>query len=366
MKVAVFFGGKSCEHNISVITGVQTLRALRGRFEAIPVFIDPSGAFWTGRFDTMEAFKKSAHVKKTRVALMPPAPCLYDTKGKVIHTLDAAILATHGFGGEDGCIQGLLTLCGIPFTGSGVAASAVGMDKTLMKKLFTQASLPVLPYVGFTRAEYNDGLYAVVEQIKKNLRFPMIVKPASGGSSIGIAVAHEYPQLFEAVAAGFMWSNAVVVENALTDFTELNCAVLGSGAEITASEIEQPVDFKEFLSYADKYERKGKYKGNPGRVFPADIPQELAEKVKSLARRAFSAIGAEGVARIDFLYDGKQLYVNEINTIPGALSHYLFDKGSNALSFADLCARLVDIALKTKRDADELKYVYESAYSIPK
>ena len=362
MKIAVFFGGKSCEHNISRITGAQVMRALSGRHEVIPVYIDQSGVFWTGKdLITPDAFKKDAKPRKTRVIIRLSSGRLYSEKGKAITKIDAAVLATHGFGGEDGCLQGLLTLAGIPFTGSGVAASALGMDKILMKKIFERNGLPVLPYVSFTAAEYRDGLFSVVERIKEELRFPMIVKPAKAGSSIGISVAHDFPELFGAIAAALLWDNAAVVENALLPgFTELNCAVIGCGKELTASEIEQPVSTAEFLTFRDKYVQKGgKGKGGTRKNFPADIAPDLTESVKNLAKRAFSAIGASGVARIDFLHDGENLYVNEINTIPGALSYYLFSQGADKMSFAELLDRLIEIAIGVKREADALTYVYE-------
>ncbi len=360
MRVAVFFGGKSCEHNISLITGMQVLKAVSARHEAVPVFIDRDGSFYTGGdLHNMRSFCKdpSACMKKKRVLLAPGSNKLYAQNGKTLAVLDAAVLAAHGYGGEDGCLQGLLTLCGIPYTGSGVAASAVGMDKILMKKLFEYDALPVLPYVGFSADEYKNDLFTVVETIKKSLRFPMIVKPAKLGSSIGISVVHDYPSLFESLAACFLWDNAAVVENALEGFTELNCAGLGRGGEVTTSGIERPVSASEFLTFRDKYVQKGK---SAKREFPAKISGELAEKVKSFTRRAFCAVGASGVARVDFLYDGKELYVNEINTIPGALANYLFDE----LPFPELIDRLLDIALKAKEEADALTYVYEPAYEL--
>ncbi|MCL2797722.1 MAG: D-alanine--D-alanine ligase [Firmicutes bacterium] len=373
MKIAVFFGGKSCEHNISLITGAQVMRALASRHEVIPVYIDKAGAFFTGKeLAKPGAFKKGANPKKIPAVIRPASDKLYSKSGKALYKIDAAVLATHGFGGEDGCLQGLLTLAGIPFTGSGVAASALGMDKILMKKLFERAFLPTLPYVALAAAEYRDTLSGVVENIKKELRFPMIVKPAGGGSSIGISVAHGFPELFEAINAALLWDNAAVVENALPPgFTELNCAVLGNGNELIASEIEQPVSAEEFLTFREKYlanpggkSGRGGVKGKGGaggarKKFPADIPEALSEKVKSYAKRAFSAVGASGVARVDFLYDGEVLYVNEINTIPGALSYYLFSHGPHKMTFPDLLDRLVGLAIKVKTEADKLTYVYE-------
>ena len=363
VNIAVFFGGKSCEHNISIITGMQVMQALKGQHHAVPVYIDKEGVFWTGKdLDRLQGVKKGAKVHKTRVTLQPSSQCLYSLKGKTIIKIDAAVLATHGFGGEDGCLQGLLTLAGIPYTGSGVLASALGMNKIYMKKVFEREFLPVLPYVSFTSGEYRADLFSVVERIKTTLRFPMIVKPASAGSSIGISVAHSFPELFEAVSAAFLWDNAAVVENALpAGFTELNCAAIGVGADVVCSEIEQPVSAAEFLTFADKYVQKNK---GMRKNFPAKISEGLAEKVKSYTRRAFMAIGAAGVSRVDFLCDGESLFVNEINTIPGALSNHLFSCGSERMTFADLLDRLIVIAIKVKQEADGLTYVYQPAYEL--
>ncbi|MCL2847123.1 MAG: hypothetical protein FWE13_00015 [Firmicutes bacterium] len=387
MTVAVFFGGKSCEHNISIITGIQAMAVLKSRHTVVPVYIDNDGKFFTGSgLTTLDAFKsenkKDKRYKKMPVTLTPSSNYLYSTKGKAICKINVALLATHGYGGEDGCLQGLLSLCGIPFTGSGVLASSSGMDKSVMKKLFIFDKLPVLPYISFTKREYRSELYAIVERIKRELVFPLIVKPAGGGSSIGIGVAKDFPQLFERISAGFKWDARVVVENALENFTEYNCAVLGEGDNLIVSEIEKPFSSGEILTYKDKYLSGNKGKRENGSVnsakqsskigqasakreFPAKIDKELDLKIKSLAKLAFSSIGASGVARIDFLYSSSgELFINEINTIPGALSNYMFTKGDNKLAFSDLLEKMLDIALEIKRERDALKYIYESGYVL--
>jgi len=365
MKVAVFFGGKSCEHNISIITGVQTMRVLSVRHEVVPVYIDNNGEFWTGRdLNELKNFKEGAKAKKVRVVFAGGSKNMYSAKGKVLSQIDAALLCTHGFGGEDGCLQGLLTLCGIPYTGSDVLASSCGMNKIYMKKMFEREFLPIVPYVSFSREQYKNDLYSLVEKIKQELKFPMIVKPANLGSSIGISVAHDFPQLFESIASGLFWDNDIVVENALEGFSEYNCAALGSGSDVMVSEIERPLSSHEFLTYKDKYLNKQKGQSGAKKEFPAQLDEKLAQKIKSLTKRAFKAIGASGVARVDFLCVDGQVYVNEINTIPGALSNYLFSKGANVLSFADLLDKLLDIAIANQKRRDSLQFVYSSSYSI--
>jgi D-alanine-D-alanine ligase len=262
-------------------------------------------------------------------------------------------------------LQGLLELSGVPYTCSGVGASAAAMDKSVMKRLFERAGLKDLPYESFSYSEYKDNLFAVAERIKANLAFPLIVKPARAGSSIGIGVAHDFKQLFDAVDAAFLWDNNVIIENALEDFTELNCAVLGAAGTCAAdgsngavaSEIEKPVGWTEFLSYGDKYVKKSK--GN-GRVFPADIEPEMRERVQAAAVAAFNALGCGGVARADFLLKDGELYINEINSVPGALSNYLFPD----LSFSALIDKLLEIALEEHKRRGRLWYVYEPAFNI--
>ncbi|MCL2375221.1 MAG: D-alanine--D-alanine ligase [Firmicutes bacterium] len=362
MKVVVFFGGKSCEHNVSIITGMQTIKALKTRFDVIAVYIDQQGTFWTGKdLEKIESYKKGAKPKKIKVFLSPASNILYNEKGKAISQIDSAILATHGYGGEDGCLQGLLSLCNIPFSGSGVLASAVGMDKVFMKKIFAQSGLPLVPYIAVSKDEYKNERVLVIEKIRKQLIFPLIVKPASGGSSIGISVAKDLTALFEAIKVGFLWDNTIIIENCLSDFVEYNCAVLGDKFNAVTSEIERPIATNNFLSYQDKYARKQK---GTGREFPAAVSMELRKKIKTLAKQAFCSINGGGVARIDFLYDGVNLFVNEINTIPGSLSFYLFKEGDVTLSFTDLLERLIHFAKERKAAQDALQYRYESNYEL--
>lgn len=353
MNVAVFFGGKSCEHDISVITGMQAVQALSPVHKVIPIYIDENGVWLTGKtLGSISSFKDGRKPKGKRVHFCPSSPVLRTFRGRRIAEIDAALLCNHGLNGEDGSLQGLLQLCGVPYTGSGVRASAVGMDKITMKELFLQAGLPVLPYVAFSREQFENEMFALTEKIKNSLRFPIIVKPANLGSSIGISIAHDFEQLFAAIEVALMWDNNIIAENALEDFTELNCAVLGVGADTEASEIEQPVGWTDFLTFDDKYTKKTK---GGGRKFPADIDSDTREKVRSFAKTAFSRLGCSGVARVDFLLKDGELFVNEINTIPGSLANYLFD-----FPFSDLIDKLLDIAVERNKAEQALTYSYKS------
>ena len=367
MNIAVIFGGKSCEHNVSIITGQQAIGAIKNHYTVIPVYIDNDGVFWySKKFDNIGAFRSKGGnlppAKKTAVCFMSSSNYLHTTKGKKICKIDAAVLCTHGHGGEDGSLQGLLNISGIPFTGSGVLASSVGLNKSIMKKLFERDFLPVLPYISFNKIEYAKNTYNIVGDIKDKLSFPLIIKPANLGSSIGISVAHDFPALFEGIKTALIWDNDVVIENALTDFKEYNCAVLDMGNnELLTSEIEQPLSAKEFLSFDEKYINKNK---NRKKDFPAQISQELKDKLKRYAKRAFKAISASGVARIDFLVKDNQVFINEINTIPGALSNYLFTKGDTVLTFKELIDKMITVAINNKKQHDSLNYVYKSTYTL--
>ncbi len=360
MNVAVFFGGKSCEHNISVITGIQAIKAVSKEHTVFPVFIDSLGVWRTGKkFADISTYRQGKATGGKQVHIRPASPYLRSKSGRKLFKIDVALLCNHGLNGEDGSLQGMLKLCDVPFTGSGVRASAVGMDKITMKRLFMQAGLPVLPFVSFTKSEYENEMFSLTEKIKNQLRFPLIVKPSNLGSSIGISIARDFEQLFAAVEVALGWDGSVLVENALEDFTELNCAVLGRGKNAVASEIEEPVGWTEFLTYDDKYTKK--IKGG-GRKFPAEIESETRDKVRAMAKDAFAALGCEGVARVDFLMKDGELFINEINTIPGALSNYLFTGAGEEINFETLIDKLLNMAVERAKEEDALKYSYKSDF----
>lgn len=355
MNVGVIFGGKSCEHDISVITGIQAIKAAGVRHKVIPVYIDEKGYWWLGKgLDDLKTVQSGLY-KAKKVHLRPNSNAVYSASGKRLALLDAAVVACHGLNGEDGTVQGVLELSGIPYTGSNVTASAVGMDKAAMKKIFAAAGLPMTDYIEVRRRDYDERLYEIVGVIKEKLKFPLIVKPSNLGSSIGINVAKDWQQLFESIRVAFEWDNAVVIEHALTDFIEVNCGVLGDAGAVVTSEVEQPTGWKEFLTFQDKY-GGGKSKGG-SRNMPAQIPDEMRAEVRRLAGEAFRAAGCAGVARVDFLIEGDQIFVNEINTIPGSLANYLFSYGG--MEFPDLIDKMLEIAFARDKDKRRLKYTYD-------
>lgn len=350
MTVAVFFGGKSCEHNVSIVTGVQALGEFPGEHKAVPVYIDQKGVWHTGKeYCSIKLYSslKGNDYPGKEVHMRSSSPYLYLKNGKKLCKIDCCLLCNHGLNGEDGSLQGLLELAGVPYTGSGVLASAAGMDKAVMKRLFVEAELPVVPYVSMSSQEYVEDSYGAVEKIKSGLKFPLIVKPCNLGSSIGIAIAHDFNELFAALRPAFEWDSRAVVENALENFEEFNCAVLCG----EPSEVEKPIGWKDFLTYEDKYLSKS---SGVGREFPAKIDGELRMKIRALAVKAYNAVGCDGVARVDFLYKDGELYVNEINTIPGSLASYFFEGGTPYV-----IRQITDRAVKVFESKRRLKYAYK-------
>ena len=341
------FGGKSCEHNVSIVTGVQALHGIPRGIRAVPIYIDELGIWHTGKEYADISWYQSKRVKEGKeVHLRPSSPYLYTHNGKKVCKIDCCLLCNHGANGEDGSLQGLLQLSGIPYTGSDVAASAAGMNKHMMKRLFAAAGLPILPYVCMSGEQYVYDSYAAIEAIKKELTFPLIVKPCRAGSSIGIGIAHDYNELFAAIRVALEWDTDVIVERALTDFEEYNCAVLCG----EASEVEKPIGWKDFLTYEDKYLSKSE---GTGREFPADIDDALRQQIRDAAVKAYRAVEADGVARVDFLYKDGELYVNEINTLPGSLSAYFYEGGETYV-IEKLIARAVERTERRKK----LHYVF--------
>ena len=360
--VGLFFGGSSVEHEVSIISALQALpRFDQNKYAVLPIYITRDHAFYTGEAagrieeyrDIPALLKKSTRVlparEGDRVCLLPYGR--FGLKTKPLAVLDLAFPVVHGTNVEDGALQGYFRTLGLPFAGSDVGPSAVGMDKYAQKLLYAASGLPVLPALRF-RAEEDRA--AMIERITARIPFPLIVKPLDQGSSVGIRLVRDADGLDEALDYAFSFSPRVVVEKAVQPLRELNCAVLGDSEEAEASEVEEPVMGDEILSYRDKYEGGAKGEGSKGmsglsRLLPAPISPELREKVRTLAVRAFRALDLSGVARIDFLMNAEteELYINEVNTIPGSLSFYLWEPVG--LSYTALLDRMVSLALKRER-----------------
>ena len=361
-KVGVFFGGRSVEHEVSVITAMQAMAAFPAGLTPIPVYIAKSGAWYTSAaMRTVEAFRDVDRLVAgaTRVTLRPEP----DAHGTLVETdvrrgllggaprsaaqIDVALPLVHGTHGEDGTLQGLFELCDLAYCGSGVAASAVSMDKRLAKAAFRAAGLAVLDDVLVTRDAWSADPTGLTRSAVALLRLPAYVKPLSLGSSIGVSRVETAAELRDAVDLALTYDTRCLVEPAQEGIVEINCAVLGRDEDVRASACEQP-KASGLLSYADKYLTKGAAKEagkqSSQRVIPAPLSAAMTRGVQDTAVAAFRAIGAEGVARVDCFVrpEREEVIVNEINTVPGSLSFYLWEPVG--VTFADLLTRLVELA----------------------
>jgi len=357
-KVGVFFGGRSTEHEISVISANQAINAFNpDKYEIIPIYISKDGRWYTGReLLTLSNYRNIPELlKKVTEVYMRPIYGdynLYNAKksmfGKdVFDTLDLAIPVLHGTNMEDGRFEGLLETIGIPYAGCDTLASANGMDKITMKMILRADGIPVVDYVWFTDHQWAAERDKVIEKVEGALGYPVIVKPADLGSSIGIGTAHDREALIDKINDATRFASRIIVEHMVTALREINCSVLGDADEFETSVLEEPIKAEEILSYGDKYMGGGMHAAQ--KRIPAELSDSLAKECSRLAGETFRVLGCHGVSRVDLIIDGdtSKVYVNEINTIPGSLSYYLWEAGG--LSFEALMDRLVKLALKRHR-----------------
>lgn len=376
ISVAVLFGGKSVEHEISVISAVQAMGYLdKEKYELVPVYITKTGKMYTGeKLTQIENYKNTKalladcrQVVLTNLdgrCVLLPYPMKFGYK-KHIKTIDVAMPIVHGTNVEDGALQGFLKTLDVPFTGCDVLSSAVGMDKHVMKLVFQDAGIPVLPCKCLLKRDYFADEAAMIESIEAEFAYPVIVKPVNLGSSVGISKAKNREELVAALDLGFRFAAKVLVERAITALREINCSVLGDVYEAEASECEEPLNATDILSYEDKYMSGGKGSKGSGmaslaRKIPADISAELREEIRTMAVRGFQALGCNGVSRIDFMIDTAEnkLYLNEINTIPGSLSFYLWKPVG--VEYSQLLDRMIKLALKRSREEGEITYSFDT------
>lgn len=372
--IGVVFGGRSVENEISVITAIQAMEAVdTEKYDVTPIYISKQGHWYTG-----EALRHSENYKHMdqlfasceEVYLRPiyGDNRLYKVRkglfgSDVAAEIDVILPALHGTNCEDGSVQGAFEMTGIPYAGCNVLASANGMDKITMKMILAQSGIPVVDYVWLTDKEWYDRQEQVVERIESSLHYPVIVKPADSGSSVGIEAVHDREHLVEAVENAAAYSKRIIVEHLVEQLREINCSVLGDYYECEASVCEAPIRSGEILSYQDKYlggggkggAKRGGTKSqgmrSTVREIPARLPQQTTDLIRTTAVETFKTLGCDGVARIDFMIDDAtgKVYVNEINTIPGSLSFYLWE--ASGVSFDRLIDRLIDIALRRSREA---------------
>ena len=379
--IAVFFGCRSVEHEVSIISAAQAMRSInREKYDIIPVYVDKNGAMLTGKnlFD-IENFKDIDKLCKES----EPVTFIKDGSGVKMHflsgglfkkpkdiSIDLAFPVVHGTNCEDGTMAGYFEFLGIPYISCDIVSAAVGMDKSVFKDVLLKAGLPVLDYFTFRKREYLLNKEKIKKQIEENVGYPLIIKPVNLGSSVGITKVNNESELIDACDLAVSFADKILAERAITGLREINCSVLGDPDECEASVCEEPFMHDEILSYNDKYlggskssKREGPSKGmaSLGRKIPADIPTEKSEEIRDISKKIFKAIGASGVVRIDYLLDtndNDKVYANEINTIPGSLAFYLWE--ASGLKYTDMLDRLVEIAFKRQRNRDNLTFTIET------
>jgi len=376
--LGVIFGGRSVEHEVSILTGHQILNAIdRSKYNVQPVYIARDNIWYIGReVDNLNFFRRE-NPSLNQLTRIYPCPDPMRGKLRLIETgsrafrkpqvveIDCVIPATHGTFVEDGALQGILEMAGVPFAGSNVRASAVGMDKLLFKAVLKAEGLPHLSYTYITRAEWDADIDKSIKKIEESINLPVFIKPAILGSSVGISRVENREQLEQALDLALKFCDRALIEQALDNSIEINCSVIDGDPPIP-SVLEQPVSSRDLLTFDEKYKGSAKKgaKGSKGmagqqRMIPAPIDDELTERIQKLAVKTFHIVGAGGVARIDFMIGkDKEIYINELNNIPGSLSFYLWEHMGR--SFSDLIDRLVERAFEVQRIRNRTMYSFEA------
>lgn len=371
--IGVFFGGRSTEHEISVISANQAINAIdKDKFDVVPVYITKQGKWYTGdALLEISNYRNTASLlEKCQEVYMKPIYGdynLYKAKkpmfgSDVFAKFDVVIPVLHGSNGEDGIFEGVLETIGIPYAGCSTLASANGMDKITMKMILQASGIPVVDYLWFTDRQWFEKRDELIGDIEKKLGYPVIVKPANLGSSVGIGRAHDREDLIDKINTAEQYSSRIIVEHMVDNLQEINCSVLGDCDDYQTSVLEEPIKSGEILSYTDKY--MGGSKGKTGmqsaqKRIPADLPESETALIKDLAGKTFAVLSCHGVSRVDMIIDrdNRNIYVNEINTIPGSLSFYLWE--ASGIKFDKLMERLVSLALKRKRDESTKTVSYD-------
>lgn len=366
LRLGILFGGRSGEHDVSLESAASVLGAIdRSKYDVIPIGITRDGQWMLGasplamREPSPQAL---ATVFKTGVSIAPPAdptrpelrPLANRPHGE--RSLDVVFPILHGTFGEDGTVQGLLELAGIPYVGAGVLGSAAAMDKDLMKRLFRDAGLPVVPWILLLRRNWKTASAVLRRQIQKEIGYPAFVKPANLGSSVGISKVHQPRELAPAIHLAAKYDRKILVEKGI-DAREIECAVLGNDNP-RASVPGEIVPVNEFYDYSAKYIQEGSRL-----LIPAPLPSRLSRQVQELSLRAFKAVDGAGMARVDFLLERKtdKLYINEINTIPGFTSISMYPKlwEASGVPYRKLIDQLIRLALERHRERSQTRYDYK-------
>lgn len=395
--IVIIFGGKSTEHDISILSYLQAVENIdKQKYQIFPVYISKKGEwFYSKKLEKIESFKNKKYEKFKKVSILPNSDYIFIKKCghfKPFVKIDCVIPIMHGINGEDGTLQGLLELSSVPFTSCSVFASSVGISKYAQKVFFKSLNLPVIDFFKIEKTDFELKQNDLIKTIK----FPVVVKPDKLGSSIGISFCKNKTQLKKALELAFKFDNVVVVEKAIKNLKEVNISVLGNGADCKVSLTEQPLTTSSILTFEDKYlgKKKGKtnitnqnnfkqienekHKSNQSqnvisenaqkfgtksvgmqnidRIMPANISDKMLKEVEDYAKTIFRELSCKGVVRIDFIVDKNKVFVNEINTIPGSLSYYLWKEKT----FGKLLDELIEIATKNWQEKNKLNLIFDS------
>lgn len=390
LKVAVIYGSRTCEHDVSIVSALQSMDNLdKNEYEIVPVYIARDGQWYTGRLlrniTFYSAFKPElvTHVAPVmsedgKLTLMPVTSIApHGFKGMVkvlmsnmnlgedtVEKCDVVLPVMHGMNGEDGTLQGLLELFNVPYTSTGVLGSALGMDKIAMKQFFRGCGLPVLDGMWFARSEWNKNHEEVLNRVESSCPYPVYVKPANLGSSIGISRATDRQSLIKAIETAVEYDRRILVERGIEKPVEINCSALRIKGEVRASLCEMPASWEEFLTFDDKYLRgsksgKGQGMESLARKVPAPISDELTQRIQQMTTQVYNAMDCKGVVRIDYMLDGDELYINEINIIPGSLAFYLWEP--LGISFKEMLDCMIEDAFTAYAEKNRSVFSYNSS-----
>ena len=376
LRVGVIFGGESVEHEVSIISAVQAMKSMDSeKYEIIPIYIGKDREWYTGKllsdidiYSDLDLLKKYA--KNVVLTNKKDSFVLVNKTGlrRVVDYIDIAFPIVHGTNVEDGTLQGYLELIGIPYVGSNLYSASIGQDKVFQKQILKSSNLPVVDYDWFFDSEYKDNEEEILKRIKK-IGYPVMIKPARLGSSVGIGKAHNEEEVKTCIEEAIKYDEKILVEKVVDNLVEVNCSVLGNYEYQSASEIEEVMGVDEFLSYKDKYlgGSKGKTSktGSKGmvstnRILPARLDDKMTNEVKELSKSVFKVLNAAGVIRIDYLIDKKtkKIYINETNTIPGSLSFYLWEATDKP--YKELLDDLITLGIKTYKRKKRKVFSFET------
>ena len=361
-KIGIIYGGKSVEHEVSIITGLQAYENLdKSKYTVELIYIDKDGDWFFGEKKLKDLKIYKNWTKKCAKQFQPSLN--KKDKKNILNSIDAAVIACHGNYGEDGKLQSFLEFLDIPYTSSGVVGSSSGMDKIVMKSIFSGINLPVLPYIWFTRHEWIEKSEEVIKKVRYTLDYPVFVKPANLGSSIGISMVNDEKDLINAIDVASKYDYRIIVEKGVANSVEINCSAIMKDNEVLTSVLEEPVRWEKFLSFDDKYinaNSKTKGMGSMGRKIPAEVTKEQKEHIENYTKQIYKTMDCCGVVRVDYLMDESRehVYVNEINTIPGSFSFYLWEH--NDLPFGKLLDVLIEEALNQAKLRKDKVLKYDS------